>query len=52
MNEEPRKVRAAAAGVVDLMQSLKSRKKGQAGKVKKKQVGSNAKGGQSSSNSL
>ena len=50
-NEEPRKVRAAAAGVADLMQSLKP-KKGQVAKVKKKQMGSNAKGGQPSTISL
>ena len=50
-NEEPRKVRAAAAGVADLMQSLKP-KKGQVAKVKKKHMGSNAKGGQPSTISL
>ena len=45
-NEKPRKARVTAAGVADLMRTLKPRNKGQAGKVRKKQPG------QSSSNSL
>ena len=45
-NEEPRKARVVVAEVEDLMQTLKPKNKGQAGKVRKKQPG------QSSSNSV
>ena len=48
LNVEPRKARAVAAGVADLMKSLKPKKKGNIDKVRKK-VGINASGGQSSS---
>ena len=48
---ETRKVRAAAAGVANLMRTLRARKKGPTDKVKSKKVGSAAKGGQVSSHS-
>ena len=51
---EPRKARAAAAGVADLMKSLKTRRKGpiDKGKVKQGKAGSPALGGTHSSPSL
>ena len=45
---ETRKSRVAAAGVADLMKTLRPKKRGQPGKVKKKQIGPIALGGQSS----
>ena len=48
---EPRKARVVAARVADLMKSLKPKKKGNIEKVRKN-VGTNASGGQSSSPSL
>ena len=51
LNVEPRKIRAAAARVADLMKSLKPKKKENIDKVRKK-VGTVASGGQPSSPSL
>ena len=45
---ETRKSRVAAAGVADLMKTLRPKKRGQPDKVKKKQIGPIALGGQSS----